>query len=135
ARALSWQARPRDDLDAERSRGSLVSVVAWSGDPSLRAAAVALARSWRTLGPANRSRLLAIAAETDAATFERLLAAVVVEPDPELRNDLLAALSQVTDEARLRSVLALAFDQRIEAREARSLVFAGRARAQFRVVE
>jgi len=135
ARALSWQAHPHDDIDAERSRTALVSLVAWSGDAPLRAAAVALARNWRTLGSANRSQLLAIAADADPATFDRLLAAVTAEPNPELRNDLLRALAQVSDEARLRSVLALVFDKRIEAREARALVFAGRSVAQFRVVE
>ncbi len=135
ARALSWQAHPHDDIDAERSRTALVSLVAWSGDAPLRAAAVALAKTWRTLGSANRSQLLAVAADADPATFDRLLAAVTAEPNPELRNDLLRALAQVSDEARLRSVLALVFDQRIEPREARALVFAGRSVAQFRVVE
>src|SRR5262249_28972796 len=43
ARALSWQAGARDDIDAERSRAALVSLVAASGDAPLRAAAVKLA--------------------------------------------------------------------------------------------
>jgi len=135
ARALSWQARPRDDIDAERSRSALVPLVAWSGDAPLRAAAVALARTWRTLGSANRSQLLAVAADADPATFDQLLAAVPVEANPELRADLLRALTQVTDEARLRSVLALTFDKRLEPRDARGLVFAGRGPAQVRVVD
>jgi alanyl aminopeptidase len=135
ARALSWQARPGDDIDAERSRTALVSLVASSGDAPLRAAAVALAKSWRTLGAANRGPLLAIAADADAATFDQLLAAVPVEPNPELRGDLLRAVGQVTDEARLRSALALTFDKRLEPRDARGLLFAGRGLAQSGIVD
>jgi alanyl aminopeptidase len=135
ARGLSWQARANDDLDAERSRSALVPLVAWSGDVPLRAAAVALAKNVRSLPPANRGQLLAVAADADAATFDRLLTAVTAETEPELRDDLLRALTQVTEEARLRSVLALAFDKRIEPREARLLVSAGRGPAQFRVVD
>jgi alanyl aminopeptidase len=135
ARALSWQARARDDVDAERSRAALVSLVAWSGDAPLRAQAVALARTWRTLGSAIRNPVLAVAADADAATFDRLLAAVTVETNPELRNDVLRALSQVSDPARLRTVLALTFDKRIEQREARALVTAGRSLAQARLVD
>jgi alanyl aminopeptidase len=135
ARALSWQARLRDDIDAEQSRAALVPLVAWSGDASLRAAAVALAKNWRKLPSSNRGSILAIAADADAATFDRLLAAAPTETDPELRNDVLRALTQVTDEARLRSALALTFDQRIEPRDARGLVLAGRGLAQFRIVD
>jgi hypothetical protein len=136
ARALTWQPQPRDDLDAERSRSAVVSLVAWSGDAPLRASAVALARTWRTLGSAIRSQVLAIAADADPATFDRLLAAVTTETSPELRIDLLRALSQVTDPARLRSVLALTFDKRLEVREARALVTAGaRSLAQARLVD
>jgi alanyl aminopeptidase len=135
ARTLSWQSRPRDDIDAERSRAELVPLVAWSGDAALRTAAVGLARNWRKLGTANRGQILATAADADAATFDRLLAAASVETDPELRSDLLRALSQVSDEKRLRAVLALTFDKRLEPREARQLVLAGRTVAQFRVVD
>jgi cytosol alanyl aminopeptidase len=135
ARALGWQARPRDDIDAERSRAELVSLVAWSGDPALRAAAVALARNWKTLATADRGNILAVAADADAATFDRLLAAAPVETNPELRADLLRAITLVSDEARLRSAIALAFDNRLEVREARGLLLAGRTPQQARVVE
>jgi alanyl aminopeptidase len=135
ARALSWQPQPRDDIDAERSRISLVSLVAWSGDPALRSAAVALAKSWRTLSSTLRSIVIAVAADADAATFERLLGEAPVEPDVELRSDLLRGLSLVSDEARLRKVLALTFDNRLEPRDARGLVFSGRTALQSRVVE
>src|SRR4029079_11836195 len=84
ARALSWQVRPGDNLDAELSRTTLVSLVAWSGDAPLRAAAVALAKNWQAPPSANRGGILAVPADADAATFDRLLAAAPTETDPEL---------------------------------------------------
>ena len=134
-RALGWQLRPGDDIDAERSRAAVVSLVAWSGDASLRAAAVALAKNWRSLPSANRGAILEIAADADPATFDHLLAAAPVETSPELRGDLLRAVSRVSDEKRLRAALALALDARIELAEVFPLVFAGRGRAQFKVVD
>jgi cytosol alanyl aminopeptidase len=126
ARALSWQPRPDDDINAEVERGDLVSLVAWSGDPVLRAEAIKLAASWRALSPAYRSRVLAVALDADRGTFERALAAAPIEKDAELRADLLRALLQVTDESRLRSVLALMWDRRLEPLDVRRLMFAGR---------
>ena len=113
----------------------MVSLVAWSGDAGLRSAAVALARNWRTLPSANRGAILAIAADSDGATFDRLLAAAPVETSPELRGDLVRAVSQVSDEKRLRAALALALDKRIEPNELFPLLFAGRDRPQFRVAD
>jgi alanyl aminopeptidase len=135
ARALSWQPQPRDDLDAERERVALASLVAWSGDPALRNAAVKLARDWRAVGSASRGSVLGVAADADRRTFDRMLAAVPIEKDPELRVDLLRALTQVTDESRLRTVLELLWDKRLEPLEARRLVYAGRTHALRKVTE
>jgi alanyl aminopeptidase len=134
ARAYGWSPRAKDDLDADRGRASLVTMVAWSGDPQLRAAAVVLAKDPRQLVPSNRSNLLAIAAETDKATFERLLAGVTAEPDPQLRADTLRALGQVTDPAKLARVLPLMFDAKLEPRDQRPLVYAGHDLPQYRLV-
>ncbi|HMG21625.1 MAG TPA: M1 family aminopeptidase, partial [Kofleriaceae bacterium] len=135
ARALSWQAGPHDDVDAERSRAALVTLVAWSGDAALRTAAVKLAKNWRAIDPAIRVVALAVAADADAATFDRLRADALAEADLELRSDLLRALSLVGDEARLRSVVALAFDPKIDIATARGLLFSGRDLTQARVVD
>jgi alanyl aminopeptidase len=135
ARALGWQPGAHEDIDSQRSRAAVVPLVAWAGDTALRSAAVALARDWRKLGAATRGAILEIAADTDPATFDRLLAAAPVETDPELRGDLLRAVSRVSNEARLRAALALALDPRIETRELFPLVFAGRDRPQVRVVD
>ena len=135
ARALSWQPGAHDDIDAERSRSALVSLVASSGDATLRGAAVKLARGWRTLDPAVRSPVLAAAVASDPATFDRLFTAWQGETDAELRDVLLRALAQVSDETRLRKMLALAFDPKLELRQARTLLNAGRDVAQRRVVD
>jgi len=134
ARALSWQPGARDDIDAERSRAALVSLVAASGDPALCATAVKLATSWRALDPAIRMPVLTAAADADGATFDRLLAAVPGESDAERRNDLLRALAQVRDESRLHKVLALALDPKLELRQAASLLTINRDIAQARMV-
>jgi len=134
ARALGWQPRPRDDIDAEAERKALTSLVAWSGDPELRAAAVKLAGDWRALGPTYRRTVLVVAADADRRTFERILAAAPVEKDPELREDLHRALMQVTDPARLRAVLELIWDPRLDRDEAYWLLFSGRMFAQRAVV-
>jgi hypothetical protein len=101
----------------------------------LRAAAVKLARNWRTIDPAVRVPVLAAAADADPATFDRLLAAWQGETDAELRDALVRGLAQVTDATRLRKVLALVFDPKLELRQARTLVGAGRDAAQYRVVD
>jgi alanyl aminopeptidase len=136
AHALGWQPGGRDDIDSQRSRAAVVPLVAWSGDAALRAAAVGLARGdWRKLGSGMRDAILEVAGDADPATFDRMLAAAPAETDPELRGDLLRALSRVTREAQLRSALALALDPRIELRELFPLVVAGRDRAQIRIVD
>lgn len=134
ARALSWRARSGDDLDAEEARIALVPLVAWSGDPGLRAAAVQLAADWRTLPMVNRSGVLAVAADADRRTFDRMLAAAPVEKDPELQSDLQRALVQMIDEDKLRKVLALTWDRRLGRFEAYRLVGAGTTPAARRVV-
>src|SRR5262245_44435546 len=88
ARALSWRPRSTDDLDAEEERTALVPLVARAGDPVLRAAAVELAANWRALSLVNRRGILAVAADADRRTFDRMLAAAPTEKDPELQIDL-----------------------------------------------
>jgi hypothetical protein len=135
ARALGWKPGAHEDIDSQRSRAAVVPLVAWAGDAALRSNAVMLARGWRKLGATTRGAILEIAADADPATFDRLLAAAPVETDPDLRGDLLRAVSRVSNETRLRGALALALDPRIEARELFPLVFAGRDRPQVRVVD
>jgi alanyl aminopeptidase len=130
ARALSWQPREHDDHDVEQTRATVVPLVAWSGDPELRAAAVKLAASWRTLDRSLRARILGNAADADAGTFDRLLTGAPDEKDVELRNDMLRALRQVSSAPRLHAVLALTWDRRIDREQARGMPFTGRTPEQ-----
>ncbi|HSS01643.1 MAG TPA: M1 family aminopeptidase [Kofleriaceae bacterium] len=133
ARALSWRPRSSDDLDAEEERAALVPLVAQAGDPALRAAAVELAADWRALSLVNRRGLLAVAADADRRTFDRMLAAVPTEKDPALQVDLLRALAEVTDAAKLRAVLPLVWDRRLDRYDVNRLVSAGATPALRRV--
>ncbi|MGH9884221.1 MAG: hypothetical protein ACREBE_01745, partial [bacterium] len=78
--------------------------------------------------------MLSVAADADRRTFERILAAAPVEKDPELREDRHRALMQVSDAGRLRAVLDLIWDPRLDRDEAYGLLFSGRMFAQRAVV-
>jgi cytosol alanyl aminopeptidase len=136
ARALAWAPRADDRLDAEVVRYGLLELVAWAGEPSLRKAAVAMSKgaAWRRVPAAMRELVWGIAADASPAVFEQLLAAVVVEPNADVRGDLLSALSSVNDEPRLRTVLGLLFERRIDPREAVRLLFSGRTELQRSVI-
>jgi cytosol alanyl aminopeptidase len=132
ARALTWKPRADDRLDAEVTRRDVLELAAWAGEPSLRKAAVAQssAKAWRNVPAAMRELVWGVAADVSPQVFEQLLAAVVVEPNADVRGDLLSALSSVGDEPRLRSVLGLLFEPRIDPREAMRLLFSGRTPLQ-----
>ncbi|MEZ4363617.1 MAG: M1 family aminopeptidase [Kofleriaceae bacterium] len=130
ARSLTWSPRRGEKLDAEVMRHDVLELVAWAGDKVLQRAAVRLAKDWRRVASSTREIVWGVAADATAALFEELLAAVVVEPSPEVRADLLRALVDVGDEARLRQVLALLFEPRLDIRETQRLLFAGRTAAQ-----
>jgi cytosol alanyl aminopeptidase len=125
ARAFSWRPRASDDLDAEDERATLVPLAAQAGDPVLRAAAIKLAANWRTMPMVTRRSALAIAADADRRTFDRMLAAAPTEKDPALQVDLIRALAEVTDAAKLRAVLALVWDRRLSRYDVSRLATAG----------
>src|SRR5262249_58743488 len=89
----------------------------------------------RASGRRVRARAVWVGVAADPATFDRLFAGLPGETDAELRDALVRALAQVSDEARLREVLALAFDPKLELRQARTLLGSGRDVAQHRVVD
>ncbi len=123
ARSLSWRPQKADRLDVEESRRQVLELVASAGEPTLRKAAVTEAAAWRALSPAMRAQVLAVAVDASPELFEQLLGAVVIEQSQAVRRDLLTALAAVGDEARLRSVLALLFEPRLDARETQQLLF------------
>jgi cytosol alanyl aminopeptidase len=125
ARSLGWAARRADSLDVEATRRTLLELVAWAGDAPVRAGAVALSKSWRAIDSAMREVAWGVAADSSPAIFDTFMDAVKVEPDADVRLDLLGALSQVRDEPRLRAVLALLFERSLDVRESQRLLFAG----------
>jgi alanyl aminopeptidase len=135
ARKLGWLPRATDDLDAEVIREDLTALVAAAGDRTLRAQAVKLARTWRTLPPAARHGVLTAAVDADAKTFARILADVRTETDQRTRRELLEALAHVTDPDRQREVLALMIDTRLDIRDTMGLVFWWRDEPQRKVAE
>jgi len=117
ARKLGWKPRKGDDLDAETIRGALVHLVADAGDEGLRKEAVRLAKNWKALPASTRVHVLAIAADADAATFQAVREAALVEPDRVVRADLLNALTSGRDPKRVRDALALMLDDRLDVRD------------------
>ena len=122
AAKLGFQPAPKDDFDSESIRSSIVAAVAWQGrDPALVKQAVALAQRWQDLPQAAREPVLRVAIDADPALFDRVLSALPTEPDRRMRTDMISALGQVRDVARLERVLPLLLDQKLDFREAMQL--------------
>jgi len=121
AHRLGWQARAGDDAVDAVARAPLVALVADAGDAALREDADRLARDWRALVPEEAPEVLGVAVDGDRSTFEQLLAAAPAERDPRRRAALLDALAGVAAPDRLRAVLALVFDKRLDLVEASQL--------------
>ncbi len=122
ATKLGFQPTPKDDLDSETIRSSVVAAAAWQGrDPVLVKQALALAQHWQTLPQAVREPVLRVAVDADPALFDRVLSALSTEPDRRMRTDMIAALGQVRDVSRLERVLPLLLDQKFDFREAMQL--------------
>jgi cytosol alanyl aminopeptidase len=117
ARKLGWVRKPGEALDVNRTRARLVGLVASAGDQELRRQVVALARTWRKLPRDARGRVLWQAVEADPATFDRVLAEALTEKDREARGNLHGALTATRDPARIRTVLGLLLDDRVDVRE------------------
>lgn len=113
ARKRGFLAKPGETLDDEAIRNALVRMVAWSGDRTLVASAVTLAKRYRELPQSTRELVLGVAANADPAIAARLRADVVVEQDHDLRTLQLRALGSIQDEKRVTESLALALDPRI----------------------
>ncbi len=119
AAKLGFRPTAKDDLDSETIRSSVVAAVAWQGrDPALVKQAVALAQRWQDLPQAVREPVLRVAVDADPALFDRVLSALPTEPDRRTRTDMISALGQVRDVARLDRVLPLLLDHELDFREA-----------------
>jgi hypothetical protein len=127
ARKAGLTPRDSDSLDVETVREDLIvadAIVA--RDPVIAAEAVRLSERWRDLPEGIRGTVLAVAADTSAAVFERLRQDLFHEPDRARRGDLIWALSSVHDVAKQTAVLGLMLDPRLDVRETMFSVFAGR---------
>lgn len=134
ARSLGWLPRKSDRLDDEELRRDVLEQVVWAGEPTLKRSALAMSKRWRTVPAAVRGLAWGVAADASPAFFEELLAAVVVEKDADTRTSILAALSFVGDEPRLRRVLALLFEPRLDPRETVRVLFFARSKLQREVI-
>jgi alanyl aminopeptidase len=125
ATQLGVTAKPSDDLDVERERLDLFTLVAWFGrDPELVKQAVALGDHWSELPQAMRGAILAVAVDASPELFTRVLANVKTEPDRSKRDNMLVALGHVRDVERQRQALALLLDHAIDIRETATLLTA-----------
>jgi hypothetical protein len=124
AAAAGFTVESSDSFDTETGRRALLEAVAWvARDPALVAEAVRLAADWRDLPQSLRGLVLQLAVDGDAATFDKALADVRVEPDRVRRRELYAALAAVRDPARQRRVLALVLDPALDVRETVHILF------------
>ena len=134
ARALGWLRRPRDTVDVEDLRTTLVGLVAILGDRDLGQAAVTLAADWRTLPEAPRRAVLQAAVRADPSIHGRLLADLRGETDHARAADLAAALGVVRDPARLRTALELLVDKSLDIRDVINLLWAAIGEDETRAV-
>ncbi len=123
ARTIGWLPKPHDSLDAEQIRASIVELVAAAGETTLRAQAVKLAASWKTLPESVRRKILAIAVDADSAVFAQLLAALPTEPSRRFRREMISALGATTNLAHYAKVLQLILNPALDARETDGVLF------------
>ncbi len=123
ARTIGWLPRADDSLDAEQIRASIVELVAEAGEPSLRAQAVKLAASWKTLPESVRRKILAIAVDADSTVFAKILAALPTETSRRFRREMISALGATTNLAHYAKVLQLILNPALDARETDGVLF------------
>lgn len=122
AKQIGWLPRPTDDIDAENLRDDLVTLAAFSGEPTLRAEAIKLAGDWRKLPAAVRGNILMIAVRSDAATFNKVVAELPGEPSRRFRSEMIDALRAVTSLEQAAQAMKVVLNKAIDARETNLLL-------------
>ncbi len=118
ATKLGLVSSPKDALDDEATRLSLVSAVAWHGrDPDLIAKAIELIANWRDLPASVRSLVLQIAVDADANIASKVMREVRSERDRTRRDELYEALASQRDPKRYEAALELILDPALDPRE------------------
>ncbi len=116
--------RDSDSIDVEAARDDLVRVVAGiARDPALNADAVKLSERWRDLPQGIRQGVLALAARSSPAAFDRLFQEVFGEEDRGRRGDLINALASVRDVRQQTAALGLVLDDRLDIRDTAGVFF------------
>ncbi|MBF5044801.1 M1 family metallopeptidase [Aggregicoccus sp. 17bor-14] len=127
-RALGLTAKRGESEDARLLRPKLVTLVGQDGrDEALIRQAQGLARGWlanpASLEAEQVDPVLAVAvAGTDAALHAELLAKMKTTPDRKLRQQLIAALSQVREPSLVRTQLELLLQPELDLREGMPLL-------------
>jgi len=123
ARSLGWSARPGDSEEVRLLRRSVVRITVRLGrDPDLEREATTLVARWlespSALDPDLVPTALAAASgAADDALFERLTNEARRTTDREQRERILRGLGAVRDPVRVRQVLGLTLDERLDPRE------------------
>jgi len=136
ARALGWQPKPGEDIDAQQLRILLLPTVAEFGqDAVLRQQALTLAQSWLSaaahdgqahaelIGTGLRGQVLRTAAiHGDAKLFDAMLAVAYRSTERPVRNDLISALGAFADPALAARARELLFDAKLDIRESLPMI-------------
>ncbi|MCE9671687.1 M1 family metallopeptidase [Myxococcus stipitatus] len=140
ARQLGFVPRKGESEDTRILRSRLVRMVGRDGaDPKLVAEARTLADKWlkdkRAVAPDMVDAVLAIAAsQADAAFLQKVVAAVKTEKERVTRQQLIGALSSLTDPELVKQTLPLMFDKALDPRETTWLLFAASGNVKTRDV-
>jgi len=134
AAKLGFVAGPKESLDDESTRVSLLWAAAWSGrDPELVAKAQELVKDWRDLPASTRGFVLTVATDADADLAAKLMREIKTETDRARRSEMYSALASQRDAKRYEAALELMFEKGVDIREAMRLLW-GTSTEQTRAV-
>jgi alanyl aminopeptidase len=110
--------KPDEDLDAEKVRSHLLSLVAWTGrDPDLVKQASDLASGWHELPVAIRGLVLEVAADASPDLHAKLIRDLPAETSRVHRKEMLGAIGSVRDAKRYEAGLELMLGSKVDFRE------------------
>lgn len=106
--ATGWTARPGEAAPVANLRNTLIGTLGSLGDPAVIAEARRRHAADDLPAPIRRAALRVVAANADAATWDRLHAEAMAEKTPLIRQQLYDLLAMPRDEALAKRALALA---------------------------
>jgi alanyl aminopeptidase len=124
ARKAGITPKDGDGLDIEAARGDLLNAVGDVGrDPAINAEAVKLADRWHDLPQAQRAMVLALAARSNPAVFDRLIKLVHTEPDRTRRAEIVNAVAGAADPREQEAAFSLLLDPSVDIRDTQFMLF------------